>query len=274
MTDVYPGTCEQIVWPATVEASCKAGKLVDLSDEARDYVDEAYNDIAYAIADYEASAEVNQFSSRYDAYLAGDETALTNQEVSGLLLFTGEALCSACHLAEQREDGEPPLFTDYTFDNLGVPKNPDNPEYVENPGFIDEGLGGFLATRTDGWHAYAAQNRGKHKVPTLRNVALSPGKGFTKAFMHNGYFKTLEGVVHFYNTRDVNPSCESLGLLDATEAQALKNNCWPDPEVAENVNSDELGDLGLTPEQEAALVAFMRALSDGYVPKPGKAPTR
>ena len=45
---------------------------------------------------------------------------------------------------------------------------------------------------------------GKHKVPTVRNV----GKGLsaiTKAYTHNGYFKTLEGIVNFYNTRDVKP---------------------------------------------------------------------
>ena len=41
---------------------------------------------------------------------------------------------------------------------------------------------------------------------------------------------------------------------------------WPEPEVAENVNTDELGNLGLSLEQELAIVAFMRTLSDGYVP--------
>jgi cytochrome c peroxidase len=90
----------------------------------------------------------------------------------------------------------------------------------------------------------AAENMGKHKVPTLRNVAKGPGKGFPKAYMHNGVFKSLEEVVHFYNTRDI--------------------EVWPDPEVPENVNTDELGDLGLTSEEEAALVAFLSTLSDGY----------
>ena len=49
-----------------------------------------------------------------------------------------------------------------------------------------------------------------------------------------------------------------------TEADALAQGCWPAPEVAANVNSDELGDLGLTTVEEAALVAFMKTLSDGY----------
>jgi hypothetical protein len=90
----------------------------------------------------------------------------------------------------------------------------------------------------------AAENYGKHKVPTLRNVDKRPGRAFPKAYMHNGVFKSLEEVVHFYNTRDVED--------------------WPPPEVTENVNTDELGDLGLTLEEEHLIVAFMRTLSDGY----------
>jgi cytochrome c peroxidase len=99
---------------------------------------------------------------------------------------------------------------------------------------------------------------GKVKVPTLRNVDLRPAGDDIKAFGHNGYFKSLEGIVHFYNTRDVKDTCPDL----YTEAQALAANCWPAPEVADNVNTDELGDLGLSPSEEAAVVAFLRALSD------------
>ena len=72
--------------------------------------------------------------------------------------------------------------------------------------------------------------------------------------------------MHFYNTRDAKDSCESLGISGATEAVALANNCWPAPEVAANVNTDELGDLGLTAEEEAAIVAFLKTLSDGFEP--------
>lgn len=75
--------------------------------------------------------------------------------------------------------------------------------------------------------------------------------------------------MHFYNTRDTKAPCEALGVLNATEALVLRNNRWSAPEVAENVNDAELGDLGLTAADEAALVAFMKTLSDGYVPKPG-----
>jgi cytochrome c peroxidase len=103
---------------------------------------------------------------------------------------------------------------------------------------------------------------GMHKVPTLRNVDLRSSNDFIKTFGHNGYFKSLEGIVHFYNTRDVLPECPG----DYTEAQALADNCWPAPEVPENVNKAELGNLRLTAAEEAAIVAFLRTLSDGYVP--------
>jgi cytochrome c peroxidase len=213
-----------------------------------------YDRIGLAIAAYEASDEVNQFSSKYDAYLAGDAD-LTEQEAWGLELFNGKAMCSACHPSEPGPDSEPPLFTDFTFDNLGIPKNPDNPFYdmdevflddgtpinPEGADWVDPGLGGFLQARPE-WAHLAEENMGKHKVPTLRNVDKRPGQGFIKAYGHNGFFKSLEEIVHFYNTRDVED--------------------WPPPEVAENVNTDELGDLGLTEAEEAAIVAFMRTLSD------------
>ena len=99
-------------------------------------------------------------------------------------------------------------------------------------------------------------------MPTLRNVDLRPDETSVKAYTHNGYFKTLEGIVNFYNTRDVKPECPGA----YTEAEALGADCWPPPEVAENVNDDELGDLGLTPDEEAAIVAFLKTLSDGFEP--------
>ncbi|MFZ7111110.1 MAG: cytochrome-c peroxidase [Desulfatiglandales bacterium] len=217
-----------------------------------------YDRVGLAIAAYEASPEVNQFSSKYDYYLKG-EAELTEQEAWGLELFNGKAMCALCHPSGPGTAGEPPLFTDFTFDNLGVPKNPDNPWYdmdeeflddgtpinPEGDAWIDPGLGGFLETRPE-YAAMAAENMGKHKVPTLRNVDKRPGNKSPKAYMHNGVFKSLKEVVHFYNTRDVED--------------------WPPPEVAENVNEDELGDLGLTDAEEDAIVEFMKTLSDGYRP--------
>jgi cytochrome c peroxidase len=215
----------------------------------------AYNNIGYSVAAYEASSEVNAFTSKFD-YLKMEMATFTPQEERGRALFQGRAKCARCHISAGRQ----PLFTDYTFDNLGLPKNPENPVYLHNPGFVDPGLGGFLATRAD-YAPYAAENMGKHKVPTVRNVALGL-PAITKAYGHNGYFKSLEGIVHFYNTRDVKPTCPGA----YTEAQALAAHCWPAPELAENVNTAELGDLGLSPADEAAIVAFLKTLSDGFVP--------
>jgi cytochrome c peroxidase len=257
--DVYPGACD-INWPLGVDQSCKSGELVDMDQPERDKVNAAYDNIGLAVAAYEASPEVNQYTSKYDAVLAG-EAEFTPEEQTGFDVFDGKGLCAACHVLDP-QDGDPALFTDYTFDNIGVPKNPENPVYDVNPDFIDLGLGEFLRSRPE-YQTFADANDGKQKVPTLRNVDQRLGNGFTKAYMHNGYFKSLESVVNFYNTRDVKPVCPD---PLTTEGDALKQNCWPAPEVAENVNIDELGDLGLTPEEEAALVAFMKTLTDGYKP--------
>ncbi len=227
-----------------------------LSDDDRAKSDMAYGQIGLSIADYEDSLEVNAFSSTYDLTFEG-KVKLNKQEQRGYALFNGKGKCKLCHIS----NGQGALFTDFTFDNLGIPKNPENPVYDVDPDFVDPGLGGFLEREEYPEEVYMAE-WGKHKVPTLRNVDLRPDPGFVKAFAHNGYFKSLEGIVHFYNTRDVKPVCPD----DYTEAQALTANCWPAPEVAENVNTAELGDLGLTPGEEAAIVAFLRALSDGYMP--------
>ena len=226
---------------------------MDICDPAK--VDEAYDAIGLSIAAYEGSPEVNAFTSKYDQSFRGKEK-LTKLEQKGLALFQGTGKCKLCHLS-----GKNALFTDFTFDNLGIPKNPENPFYIENPAYIDLGLGGFLASRPD-YEEYADENMGMHKVPTLRNVDLRPYPEFVKAYGHNGYFKSLWGIVHFYNTRDVLPACPG----DYTEAQALAMDCWPAPEVAENVNTAELGDLGLTYAEEQAIVAFLKTLSDGYKP--------
>jgi cytochrome c peroxidase len=83
--------------------------------------------------------------------------------------------------------------------------------------------------------------------------------------MHNGYFKSLKEVVHFYNTRDVLPKCKA---GDPGE----KLTCWPAPEDSTNLNKRQLGSLKLTDEEEDALVAFLRALTDGYrMPGPRRA---
>jgi cytochrome c peroxidase len=250
------GTCD-IDWPGDIDSVCAdEGGGVTLSDEDRAKSDMAYDSIALSIAAYEASPEVNAFTSKFDDTKNG-KIKLTKLEQKGFAIFKGKGKCRLCHISKGRN----PVFTDFTFDNLGVPKNPENPVYSVDPDFIDQGLGGFLMNAGYPEEVYEAE-MGKQKVPTLRNVDLRPYEDFFKAYAHNGYFKTLEGIVNFYNTRDVKPVCPG----DYTEAEALAAGCWPAPEVPENVNSDELGDLGLTPEEEDAIVAFLKALSDGFQP--------
>jgi len=99
--------------------------------------------------------------------------------------------------------------------------------YDYAPDFVDPGLGGFLKSIYPEEEEIWGPEWGKHKVPTLRNVDLRPDKKLVKAYGHNGYFKSLEEIVHFYNTRDV-PGAG-----------------WPAPEVAVNINTAEMGNLGL-----------------------------
>lgn len=222
--------------------------------------DKAYDSIADAIAAFERTRSFNRFSSKYDAWLAG-KARLTAQEKRGLELFEREdkGNCAACHPSRPADDGTPPLFTDFTYDNLGVPRNPHNAFYKMNKqfnpdgrNFVDKGLGGALGL---------AGEEGKVKVPTLRNIAL------TSPYMHNGYFNTLKGVVDFYNTRDVKPRCPNAFTADD---KALQKGCWPAAEVVDNVNQDELGNLGLTGREVEDIVAFMQTLTDGWWPLPGR----
>jgi cytochrome c peroxidase len=221
---------------------------------AFDDVTQAYEYVGRSIAAYERSQEVNPFTSKYDAYLK-KQAKLTAQEARGLHLFHGKARCANCHLHKPGKDGEPPLFTDFTYDNLGIPKNPANPFYTEpdfNPAgtnWVDLGLGGFLEHVPE-FASLAEDNYGKQKVPTLRNVDKRPSPGFVKAYGHNGYFKSLKEIVHFYNTRDV-PGAG-----------------WPPPEVPQTVNTRELGNLRLSDADEDAIVEFLKTLTDGYVPAP------
>jgi cytochrome c peroxidase len=242
------GSCD-IAWPTDIDTVCATeGTTVLLSAEDRAQSDLNYDSIALSIAAYEGSSAVNAFTSKYDYSLLGI-AKLSKEERLGFALFQGKGGCKSCHPIA----GKQPLFTDFTYDNLGIPKNPENPVYGYDPDFIDKGLGDFIS---------ALENNGMFKVPTLRNVDLRPVENFVKAYGHNGYFKSLEGIVHFYNTRDVLSTCPG----DYTEAEALTNNCWPKPEISQNLNTSELGDLGLTPDEEAAIVAFLKTLSDGYMP--------
>lgn len=220
---------------------------------ALDNVEAAYVRITDALSAFESSKRLNPFNSRYDRYLEG-KAQLSPAERRGREIFErkDKGNCAACHPDLPENNGrDRPLFTDHSYDNLGVPRNPGNRFYEMpshfNPkgsGFVDLGLGAVLGR---------ANEYGKFKVPTLRNIAK------TAPYMHNGYFKTLRGVIDFYNSRDVKPACKD---LMTPEALALAKGCWPAAEVEENVNHDEMGNLRLTEQEMADLEAFLRTLSD------------
>ncbi len=107
---------------------------------------------------------------------------------------------------------------------------------------------------------------GRHRLPLTVDRPVRDCRAAT-GDQTIGSFKGLWQVAHFHNTRDAKPVCEDLGINDATVDVARANDRRPEPEVAANLNTDELGDLGLTTEQELAPVAFMMSMIDGYPAK-------
>ena len=279
----------------------------------------AYTAVGQAVAAYEASEEVNPFSSKFDASAnatpPANAYAFTASEQNGMSLFFGKAQCFACHssaaldsvssLTSGRE-----VFTMYCFANIGAPKNTANPYYQQtnaatnpygyNPqgtAFIDYGLGANPNPAPDGTRFMAstagdtAAFRGLFKAPSLRNVDLRPSPDFVKSYMHNGVFKSLEDVVHFYNKRNI--AVDSSGneaAFDLRDGPPLGfTPLFAAPEVLDNVQNvagltpdesrqgeadvatnGQVGNLGLTASEETDLVNFLKALTDGFT---GSMPT-
>jgi cytochrome c peroxidase len=275
-----------ITWPDNVDAVCSkpnnnpssaigsevpgpnnTPEAAALPPKDRARVQSTFDQMAESIAAFEASPEVSPFSSKFDSFLAGN-AEFTEAERRGYELFNGQAKCSNCHV----DIGPKSLFTDNSTANLGVPRNPalsyyheaetDEFGYVPNAAgeaAMDLGVGNFLRspeTENESWRALAPQFDGRFRVPTLRNVDKRPREDFVKAYGHNGYFKSLKEIVHFYNTRDVLPKC-------AVGAGGEKVACWPPPETPQNLNPT-CCDLGLSDQQEDDIVAFLKTLTDGY----------
>jgi cytochrome c peroxidase len=242
---------------------------VHLSAEDRTRAVLTVQQIGQTVATFEASDLASPFASKFDAVQAGT-ASFTTSEARGYRLFAGRGKCAACH----DDSGMRPLFTGFTSANIGVPRNPalpflsetlpDGRGYIANPAgaaFVDEGLGGFLASAADPnslWQEQAARFMGAFQVPTLRNVAHRPRPGFVRPYMHNGYFTDLRTIIHFLNTRDVLPQCGEDG------GSEVGVTCWPAPEQPLNVNRTLTGRLGLSDNDEQDLVAFLGTLDDSY----------
>ena len=222
--------------------------------------DAAFLAARVAIEAYESeSPEFQPFTSKYDYFLAG-HASLSAGELRGLALFNDpqKGNCNACHPSGRGSDGEPPMFTDFTYDNLGVPRNTAIAANAD-PSYFDLGLCG--PARTD--LADRSDLCGAFKVPTLRNIAL------TAPYFHNGQFQTLQQVVDFYVRRDTNPE-EWYPL--GPDGLVQKFDDLP-PQYRQNVNTEEVpydrhpGDQpALSPPEIAAVVAFLQTLTDGYQP--------
>ncbi|MFC0170710.1 cytochrome-c peroxidase [Pseudoduganella danionis] len=224
-----------------------------------DDAEQAFGRMTLALQAYQKEApEFHPFDSKYDLFLAG-KVKLSDQELRGLALFNNPAKgnCIACHPSARGADGASPLFTDFTYDNLGVPRNV-KLKATANPAYYDLGLCG--PDRTD-----LVDKRsdlcGSFKVPTLRNVATR------QAFFHNGAFDNLTSVVSFYVRRDTNPE-EWYPL--AADGRVQKFNDLPEP-YRKNVNVSEVPynrqpgmAPALSPREIDDVVKFLGTLTDGY----------
>ena len=199
-----------------------------------------------AIAAFERTKTFAPFDSKYDRYLRG-EVKLTDQEELGRTLFfsTQFANCSLCHDVKGNNGTyETSTFTSHKYFNIGVPANIEARKFNGvRPGFVDLGLAANPEVKG------SPAERGKFKVPSLRNVAV------TGPYMHNGVFKDLRTVILFYNkynskkkSRQINPET---------------GQPWAAPEVADNIATKELTTgPGLDDKRIDALVAFLKTLTD------------
>jgi cytochrome c peroxidase len=290
----WPGDVERIC-NTPAGAFGTDGTPLKLHPEERTKANATYDQYALSITAYEGSPDISAFSSKFDAALAAPgTTVLTPDELAGWDLFRGKGMCNTCHVDgtgnafQQNSTGTngttatgnassvAPLFTDFTSSNLGLPRNLNNPYYYQNKpdsynftpnpmglGFTDNGVGLFLSGQSgvlpnSDWAQYAPKFNGNMQVSTVRNVDMRPSPTFVKAYMHNGYLKSLKEVVHFYNTRDVYKAPAG-GCQPGTE----KLTCWPAPEVSANLDMT-VGNLHLTDAEENQIVLFMQTLTDGF----------
>lgn len=240
-------------------------KLTSYVDEFRkvfgaavfDNADEAFDRAVFALQRYQIEdSGFHPFDSKYDLFLAG-KAQLNAAELRGLALFNNPAKgnCAACHTSARGADGSPPLFTDFSFDNLGVPRNSAIPATAD-ASYFDLGLCG--PDRTD--LGSRAELCGAFKVPTLRNVATR------KVFFHNGRFGNLRDALRFYVRRDTNPE----EWYPTVGGVVQKFDDLP-PQYRANVNTSEAPynrqpgmAPALTENEIDDVMQFLGTLNDGY----------
>jgi cytochrome c peroxidase len=200
--------------------------------------EKAYVALTQVIALFERTDEFSPFDSKYDRYLKGEYDLTALEDLGKSLFFSNNNnSCSSCHVLKG-EDKEGETFTNYEFHNIGVPANQTlrNINGVKN---IDKGLLNNPAVHDE-------KEKGKYKVPTLRNVAV------TAPYMHNGVFADLKTVVEFYDKynnkdRTINPETKK---------------AWDEAEVKDTISTKELKAKALNDRKIEALLAFMKLLTD------------
>lgn len=221
----------------------------------------AYIKISEAIAAYERTEAFAPFASRFDDYLKGKEQ-LTADELAGFELFKNKEKgnCIACHTGNV-DSKEPKdwLFTDFTYDALGVPRNPDIPDNADAAYFDlglckQEGLADKAPAGVD-TEAFC----GAFKVPTLRNIEK------TAPYMHNGAIKTLREVVQFYVTRDTSPEqwYPSDGMGGYQKFNDLPMMYHANVNTSEAPYDKKPGEMPRLSDSEIdSVVAFLKTLTD------------
>lgn len=221
----------------------------------------AFEKIAQAVVAFEATERFHPFKSKFDDYVRG-EAQLSPLEAKGFELFKNEKKgnCLACHVGNtDSKDPRDWLFTDYTYDALGAPKNmaipgADKPDTAPDLGLCKQP--GIEKIAPAGFDLNGVC--GAFKVPTLRNVAI------TGPYLHNGVFTKLRDVVAFYATRDTDPA----RWFPKTGKKVAKFNDLPSW-FHKNVNTNEVpydrkaGEKPrLSDEEIDAITAFLETLTD------------
>jgi cytochrome c peroxidase len=218
----------------------------------------AFARMSYALQRYQIEApEFHPYTSKFDRYLQG-KAMLTRAEMHGLALFNDprKGNCAACHPSAPAANGRPPLFTNFRYAVLGVPRNQAIP--ANNPAsYFDLGVCGpyrlDLSDRRDLCGAF--------KVPTLRNVSTR------KVFFHNGRFRDLKTAVTFLVQRDTNPSAwyplDQAG--SARKFDDIPPGLQGSVDTLDAPFNRRFGEApALSSDEIADLVRFLGTLTDGY----------
>ena len=217
--------------------------------------------VTVALETYEqTSSDFHPFDSKFDAWLK-DEATLSPAETRGMALFNDmkKGNCASCHPATRKAStNRPPIFTDFGFVALGVPRNAQLPAN-RDPKFFDLGLCGPLRTDLASHPEYC----GLFRTPSLRNVALR------KRFFHNGAIATLRDAVAFYATRDTTPARWYPHGGGKPAYDDLPEKYWAN--VSHEIPFAPLpgGKPRLDDREIDDIVAFLGTLTDGYKPRGG-----